>query len=62
MSDDEGGGSGWLGFLAGALVVVLIGAAIYLYAGRSQPRAQLGLNAPSVKINSPDLPLPSPPP
>jgi hypothetical protein len=65
MADnDGGGGSGWLGFLAGALVVALIGAAIYLYAGagRSQQQAQLELSVPNVKLNPPDVHLPSPPP
>jgi hypothetical protein len=65
MADNEGGGgSGWLGFLAGIIVVALIGVAIYAYAGAGHPQqqAQLELNVPNVKINPPDVHLPSPPP
>ncbi|HVV31960.1 MAG TPA: hypothetical protein VHC73_01930 [Vitreimonas sp.] len=66
MADNEsgGGGSGWLGFLAGIIVVALIGFAIYAYTGNQQPQrtAQVDLNVPDVNINPPDVHLPAPPP
>ena len=66
MADNEsgGGGSGWLGFLAGIIVVALIGFAIYAYTDNQQPQrtAQVDLNGPDVNINPPDVHLPAPPP
>jgi len=64
MADSESaGGSGWLGFLAGVIVVALIGFAIFAYTGsQTQRTAQLELNMPNVKINPPDVHLPAPPP
>lgn len=62
-NSESGGGSGWLGFLAGIIVVALIGFAIYAYTGNQPQRtAQLDVNMPNVKINPPDINLPSPPP
>ena len=66
MADSQSGdgGSGWLGFLAGIIVVALIGFAIYAYTGNQLPQrtAQVELNVPDVNINPPDVHLPSPPP
>jgi hypothetical protein len=64
MADREegGGGSGWLGFLAGIIVVALIDLAVYAYNGAHQQRtAQLDVNIPSVRINPPDVQLPPAP-
>ncbi|MFT3727761.1 MAG: hypothetical protein QM759_08055 [Terricaulis sp.] len=63
MADSEGSGSsGWLGFLAGIIVVALIGFAIYAYTGnQTQRTAQLDVNIPNVKINPPDVHLPPAP-
>ncbi|MBI3438649.1 MAG: hypothetical protein HY054_08385 [Proteobacteria bacterium] len=64
MVDREGDGSGWLGFIAGVVVVALIGVAIYTYADAGHPRqqAQIELNVHDVKLNPPDIHPPSPPP
>jgi hypothetical protein len=57
-----GGGSGWLGFLAGIIVVALIGVCVYAYNGAHQQRtAQLDVSIASVRIDPPDLHLPPPP-
>ena len=62
-NSESSGSSGWLGFLAGIIVVALIGFAIYAYTGNQQERtAQLELSVPDVKINPPDVHLPAPPP
>ncbi len=67
MADNEGGGSSapWVAFLAGIIIVALVGLGIAAYTGNLQPRsetAQLELNVPDVKVNPPDIDLPSPPP
>jgi hypothetical protein len=62
MADNErGGGSGWLGFLAGIIVVALIGVAIYAMPalGARSNRRNSNSTSPSVKINPPDVQLPS---
>lgn len=66
MADREGGSSApWVAFLAGIIVVALVGLGIAAYTGAlNQPRetAQLELNVPDVKVNPPDVDLPDPPP
>jgi len=67
MADNEGGGSSapWVAFLAGIIIVALVGLGIAAYTGNLQQRnetAQLELNMPDVKVNPPDIDLPSPPP
>jgi len=67
MADREGGSSSapWVAFLAGIIVVALVGLGIAAYTGAlNQPRetAQLELNVPDVKVNPPDIDLPEPPP
>jgi hypothetical protein len=62
MADSESSnGSGWLGFLAGIIVVALIGFAIYAYTG-AQPQRTAQIDLPNVEIKAPDVHLPSPPP
>jgi hypothetical protein len=63
-SNESSSGSGWLGFLAGIVLLAIVGIGIVAYTGALQPRqtAQLELNVPDVKVNPPDVTLPSPPP
>lgn len=65
MAEREGGGSApWVAFLAGIVLVAVIGFGVAAYTGALQPReqAQLELDMPDVKINPPDIDLPDPPP
>lgn len=65
MANTEGGGgSGWVGFLAGIVLLAIVAVGVVAYTGGFQPRetAQLELNVPDVNINPPDVNLPSPPP
>jgi hypothetical protein len=68
MADNEGGGGSaapWVAFLAGIIIVALVGLGIAAYTGNLQPRndtAQLEMNLPDVKVNPPDVDLPEPPP
>jgi hypothetical protein len=64
MAEREGGGSSWLAFLCGIVLVALIAVGIVAYNGGMQPRetAQLELNVPDVNINPPDIDLPEAPP
>lgn len=64
MADNEGGGNGWVGFLAGIVLLAIVAVGVVAYTGGFQPRetAQLEVNVPDVKINPPDIDLPEPPP
>ena len=66
MADGEGsGGSGWTAFLAGIILVAIIAVGVVAYTGGFQPHqqtAQLDVNIPNVKVNPPDVHLPSAPP
>ena len=66
MADREGGGSApWVAFLAGIIIVALVGLGIAAYTGNlQQPReqAELELNVPDVDVQPPDVNLPAPPP
>lgn len=67
MADNEGGGGAapWVAFLAGIIIVALVGLGIAAYTGNLQPRndtAQLEVNLPDVKVNPPDVDLPELPP
>lgn len=64
MAQREGGGSGWLGFLAGAVLVAIIAVGVVVYTGgvRQPDRtAELEINVPDVKVNPPEIDLPEPP-
>lgn len=64
MAEREGGGgSPWVAFLAGIILVAVVAFGVVAYTGGLQQRetAQLELNVPDVKINPPDIDLPSPP-
>jgi hypothetical protein len=65
MADNEGGGgSSWVAFLAGIILVAIVAVGIVAYNGGMQPRetAELELNVPDVNVNPPDIDLPEPPP
>ena len=65
MADNEGGGgSGWVAFLAGIILVAIIAVGVVAYTGGFQPQqrtAQLDLSVPNVNVNPPDVHLPPPP-
>ncbi len=64
MADNEsGGGNGWVGFLAGIVLLAVVAIGVVAYTGGLQPRetAQLELNVPDVNVNPPDINLPEPP-
>jgi hypothetical protein len=63
MADNEGGGgSSWVAFLAGIILVAIIAVGVVAYNGGMQPRetAELELNVPDVNVNPPDINLPEP--
>ncbi|WP_158767062.1 hypothetical protein [Terricaulis silvestris] len=64
MAEREGGGSSWLAFLCGIVLVAIVAVGIVAYNGGMQPRetASLELNVPDVNINPPDVDLPEAPP
>ena len=66
MADREsGGGSGWLGFIAGIALLAVIALGVVAYTGgfnRQQETAQLEIEAPDIDVDTPDVNLPSPPP
>jgi len=67
MADNNSGGGSapWVAFLAGIIIVALLGFGIAAYTGnlnRQRDNAQLELNMPDIKVNPPDVNLPSPPP
>jgi len=64
-NNSSGGTAPWVAFLAGIIIVALLGLGIAAYMGnlnRQRDNAQLELNMPDVKVNPPDVNLPSPPP
>ncbi|MBL8544930.1 MAG: hypothetical protein JNL81_00610 [Hyphomonadaceae bacterium] len=64
MAEREGGGgSPWVAFLAGIILVAVVAFGVVAYTGGLQQRetAQLEVNVPDVKINPPDIDLPDPP-
>lgn len=65
MADREGGGSSpWVAFLAGIILVAVVGFGVVAYTGAFQPReaTQLEVDMPDVKVTPPDIDLPEPPP
>lgn len=70
MADREGGGSSWIAFLAGIILVAIVAVGIIAYSGGLQPRQEAAeleietpnINPPDVELNAPDVDLPSPPP
>jgi hypothetical protein len=63
MADNESGG-GWTAFLAGVILVAVIGFGVFAYTGGFAERevAEMRIDMPDVKITPPDVELPSPPP
>ena len=66
MAEKESGGgsSPWIAFLAGILVVAVIGFGVYAYTGGLAERevAEMQIEMPDVKIKPPEIDLPTPPP
>jgi hypothetical protein len=65
MAEREGGGgSPWVAFLAGIILVAVVAFGVVAYTGGLQQRetAELELNVPDVNVNPPDIDLPEPPP
>jgi hypothetical protein len=65
MAEREGGGSSpWVAFLAGIILVAVVAFGVVAYTGGLNQRetAQIEVDMPDVKINPPDIDLPSPPP
>lgn len=62
MADTQNGGgsSPWVAFLAGIFLVALIAVGVVAYNGglQRQATAQLEINLPDVKLNPPDIDLP----
>lgn len=61
---EDGGSSPWIAFLAGIILVAVVGVGVVAYTGGFQPRetADLQIDMPDVKVNPPDIDLPAPPP
>lgn len=66
MADrDGGGGSAWVAFLAGIILVAIVAIGFVAYSGGFQQQdrtAELELNIPNTNVNPPDIDLPAPPP
>jgi len=65
MAERESGGSSpWIAFLAGIVLVAVIGFGVFAYTGGLAERevAEMRVEMPDVKINPPDIDLPEPPP
>ncbi len=60
----SGGATPWVAFLAGVILVAIVGLGIFAYSGglSSQHTADLKINMPDVNIPPPDVDLPEPPP
>lgn len=64
MAEREGSSTApWLAFLVGIVLVAIVGFGIFAYSGSMQPErnAKLEVNMPDLKVNPPDIDLPSPP-
>lgn len=66
MADREGGGgsSPWIAFLAGIVLVAVIGFGVFAYTGglNRQDVAEMQVELPDVDIDTPEINLPEPPP
>lgn len=65
MADREGGGgsSPWIAFLAGIVLVAVIGFGVFAYNGglNRQDVAEMQVELPDVDIDTPEINLPDPP-
>lgn len=61
---ESGGASSWVAFLAGVILVAVVGFGVVAYTGGMERRetAELEFNLPDVKVNPPDINLPAPAP
>lgn len=65
MAEKEGGGgSGWLGFIAGIALLTVVAVGVVAFTGgfERQQTADLELNVPDINIDAPHIDLPAPPP
>jgi hypothetical protein len=65
MPERESGGSApWIAFLAGIVLVAVIGFGVFAYNGglNTQDVAEMQIDMPDVKIDRPEIDLPEPPP
>lgn len=66
MADRESGGgsSPWVAFLAGIVLVAVVGFGVWAYTGGMAERevAEMQIDIPDVKIDPPEIDLPEPPP
>ncbi len=65
MAERQGSGATpWIAFLAGVILVAVLGLGIFAYSGGLSPQrtADLEINVPNVKLPPPDIDLPEPPP
>jgi len=64
MADNENGGGGWTAFLAGIILVAVIGFGVFAYTGGFAERevAEMQVELPDVDIDTPEINLPAPPP
>ncbi|HRE45310.1 MAG TPA: hypothetical protein PKY87_15245 [Terricaulis sp.] len=64
MADPERrGGSGWTAFLAGIVLVAVLGLGVYAFTSTQQRDvADMQIEMPDVKITPPEIDLPEPPP
>lgn len=64
MADRQRGGSApWLAFLAGIVLVTVIGLGVFAFIGMERSQiAEMQIEMPNVKIDPPEINLPEPPP
>jgi hypothetical protein len=65
MAERNGSGSTpWLAFLAGIVLVAVIGFGVFAYNGglNNQDVAEMQVDMPDVKVDPPEIDLPEPPP
>jgi hypothetical protein len=64
MAERDNGGAGWTAFLAGIILVAVIGLGVFAYSGgfnRQNEVAQMDVEMPDVNVDPPEINLPEPP-
>lgn len=64
MAERDSGGTGWTAFLAGIILVAVIGLGVFAYSGgfnRQNEVAQMQIEVPDVRVDAPEIDLPEPP-
>ena len=66
MAERESGGTPWIAFLAGAILVAIVAVGVVAYNGglaqQQERAAELQVDMPDIRVNPPDIDLPEPPP